>query len=136
VVDDAKLAGVLAEVERDAVVVGLGLNVAVDGPWPPGATALESAARHAVDLEALLAGFLAALTHRTATGTDWSALPSAYRQACATLGRPVRVELEGETVTGTAADVTDDGHLLVDVGACLRTITAGDLVHLRPAAPY
>ncbi|MGI8686136.1 MAG: biotin--[acetyl-CoA-carboxylase] ligase, partial [Acidimicrobiales bacterium] len=34
VVGDAKLAGVLAEVAGDAVVVGLGLNVSLAGPWP------------------------------------------------------------------------------------------------------
>jgi biotin-(acetyl-CoA carboxylase) ligase len=45
----------------------------------------------------------------------------------------VRVELGDETFTGHAADITDDGHLLVDVGACLRTVTAADVVHLRPA---
>ena len=133
VVGDAKLAGVLAEVERDAVVVGIGLNVAAAGPWPPGAASLEAAAGHPVAVDALLDAFLAALTRRTA---DWSAVPSAYRAACATLGRLVRADLDGESVTGTAADVTDEGHLLVDVGACLRTITAADLVHLRPSAPY
>jgi hypothetical protein len=45
----------------------------------------------------------------------------------------VRVELSDETFTGTAADVTDDGHLLVDIGMCLRTVSAGDVIHLRPA---
>ncbi|MGH9178769.1 MAG: biotin--[acetyl-CoA-carboxylase] ligase [Acidimicrobiales bacterium] len=133
VVGGAKLAGVLAEVERDAVVVGLGLNVAGAGPWPAGAAALESVAGRAVDLHSLLDAFLSALAHRTA---DWQAVPSAYRHACTTLGRLVRVELDTGTVTGAAAEVTDEGHLLVHVGTCLRTITAGDLVHLRPAAPY
>jgi biotin-(acetyl-CoA carboxylase) ligase len=47
------------------------------------------------------------------------------------VGRTVRVELADETFTGTVADLTDEGHLLVDVGVCLRTVTAGDVVHLR-----
>ena len=54
-----------------------------------------------------------------------------YRRRCATLGRRVRVELDGEVVTGDAADITAEGHLIVDVGACLRTVAAGDVVHLR-----
>ncbi len=37
---------------------------------------------------------------------------------------------------GTAVDVTDEGHLVVAVGAggarSLRTVAAGDVVHLRP----
>jgi hypothetical protein len=43
----------------------------------------------------------------------------------------VRVELADETVTGTVADLTDEGHLHLDVGACQRTVTAGDVVHVR-----
>jgi len=54
-----------------------------------------------------------------------------YRRRCSTLGQRVRVALDGETAVGDAVDVTPEGHLVVDVGACLRTITAGDVVHLR-----
>lgn len=129
VVGDAKLAGILAEVEGEAVVVGLGLNVSASARWPPGAVSAEAAAGREVDADALLADLLSALSARYG---DWATVASEYRRACATLGRPVRVELADETFTGTAADVTDEGHLLVDVGVCLRTVTAGDVVHLRP----
>ena len=54
-----------------------------------------------------------------------------YRRRCASVGQTVRVELADELVTGTVADLTEEGHLLLDVGACLRTVTAGDVVHLR-----
>ena len=129
VVDDAKLAGVLAEVDGDAVVVGLGLNVSAVAPWPAGAVAAEAVAGRPVDAGALLAAVLESLAGRAG---DWNAVPSEYRAACATLGRTVRVDLQDESFTGTAADVTDDGRLLVDVGVCLREVTAGDVVHLRP----
>ena len=36
-----------------------------------------------------------------------------------------------EPVGGTALDVDDAGCLLVATGACMRTIAAGDVVHLR-----
>lgn len=129
VVGDRKLAGVLAEVEGDAVVVGVGLNVAASAPWPEGAVAAEEVAGRAVAVDALLDAFLSSLAARRG---DWSAVASAYRRACTTIGRVVRVELGDETFTGTAADVSDDGHLLVDVGMCLRSVAAGDVVHLRP----
>ena len=58
-------------------------------------------------------------------------LASEYRRRCATVGRTVRVSLADESFTGTAADITVEGHLVVDVGACLRTVAAGDVVHLR-----
>ena len=38
---------------------------------------------------------------------------------------------EDEAVTGRALDITVEGHLVVDTGPCLRTVTAGDVVHLR-----
>lgn len=129
VVGAAKLAGVLAEVEGGAVVVGVGLNVSAAGPWPDGAVAAEGVAGRPVDVDRLLGAFLSSLAARYG---DWPAVASAYRRACTTLGQVVRVDLDGETFTGTAADVSDEGHLLVDVGMCLRTVTAGDVVHLRP----
>lgn len=129
VVGDAKLAGVLAELAAGAVVVGLGLNVSSCAPWPPGAVSAESVAGHPVDVDELLYAVLASLDDRYG---DWPAVASEQRRACATLGRTVRVDLADESFTGTAADITDDGHLLVDIGACIRTVTAGDVVHLRP----
>ena len=129
VVGDAKLAGVLSEVEGDAVVVGLGMNVSSAGPWPPGAVSAEQAAGFPVDVDALLEAVLSGLSARVGR---WHEVASEYRRACATLGRTVRVDLADQSFTGTAADVSDDGHLLVDVGMCLRTVTAGDVIHLRP----
>ena len=129
VVGDAKLAGVLAELAAGAVVVGLGLNVVAAGPWTAGAVCAEAAAGRPVDIEALLDAVLTSLDDRYG---DWPAVASEHRRACATLGRTVRVDLADESFTGTAADITDDGHLLVDIGTCLRTVTAGDVIHLRP----
>lgn len=118
VVDDRKLAGVLAEATADgAVVVGIGVNLG----WAP-----EGAARATgVERDQLAEGLLAEMSE------DWDAVAAEYRRRCVTIGRQVRVEMPDETFTGTAADVDDHGHLLVDVGVCLRTVSAADVVHLR-----
>ena len=116
-----KLAGVLAEAELPSVVVGIGLNLA---RAPEGAACLGAG----VDRDAVLSTLLGELGPLV---DDWSTVPALYRAACTTLGSAVRVELPDETFTGIAADVTDDGHLIVDVGACLRTVAAGDVIHLR-----
>lgn len=130
VVGDAKLGGVLAEAEAGAVVVGLGLNVAWPSPLPAGAVDLAGAAGRPVDRDGLLA---AALRRLAGAAGDWDAVAPAYRAACATVGRAVRVQLAGGSFTGTAAGVSDDGHLLVDVaGGARRTVAAADVVHLRP----
>jgi BirA family transcriptional regulator, biotin operon repressor / biotin---[acetyl-CoA-carboxylase] ligase len=47
------------------------------------------------------------------------------------VGRTVRVSLPGEVFTGTATDITPEGHLVVDLGSSSRTVAAGDVVHLR-----
>jgi BirA family biotin operon repressor/biotin-[acetyl-CoA-carboxylase] ligase len=144
VVGSRKLGGILAETLLEgsrarAVVVGLGLNVNW-GPRMQGtelageAVALDHLVGHEVDRSQLLVAMLTTLEDRyRALGdrTGQRAQASEYRRRCTTIGRTVRVELADETLTVTAADLTEEGHLLVDVGACLRTVTAGDVVHLR-----
>lgn len=49
-----------------------------------------------------------------------------YKKRCVTLGRQVRVEVGGETITGTALDVAEDGSLICETGAGLRRIYAGE----------
>ena len=143
-VADRKVAGVLAEADlggpgRPAVVVGIGLNVNWPEELPPElagtATSLNRLAGRTVDRAALLVRILVGLDRRySALGAPGGpeALASEYRGRCATIGRAVRVELADETFTGTAADVDDAGHLLVMTDVCLRTVGAGDVVHLRP----
>lgn len=123
VLDDRKLAGVLAEAEHPWVVVGIGMNLA----WaPPGAARLGDGRSRDEVLDALLAA-LAPLVE------DWSTVLASYRAACVTLGRTVRVELPdpADSFTGVAADITDDGHLIVETDVCLKTVSAADIVHLR-----
>ena len=120
--DGAKLGGLLAEREGGAVAVGLGLNV---GWAPEGAACLGAG----VDREAVLAALLDALD-RWCDAPD-EEVARAYRAACVTLNRRVRVDLTDESFTGSAADIDADGHLIVDTGACLRTVTAGDVVLVR-----
>jgi BirA family biotin operon repressor/biotin-[acetyl-CoA-carboxylase] ligase len=146
VVGQRKLAGILAESTPGAVVVGIGVNVGWPAPAgqpgepevPPDleavATSLWRETGRRVDPGALLGLLLEDLEPRVAdlaSAEGRRRQGAEYRRRCATLGQRVRVELDGETVTGHAADITPEGHLIVDVGACLRTVTAGDVVHLR-----
>lgn len=54
-----------------------------------------------------------------------------YRRRCATLGQVVQVTTATDELRGEAVDITPDGHLVVDVGACFTTVSAGDVIHLR-----
>ena len=127
-VGDRKISGILAEVDGDAVVVGIGINLNWDGDPPANGIAVNQVVGHPVDRDAVLEKLLQAVTELYG---DWDRVRAQYRSQCATLNRDVRIELADETFTGVAADIDPDGHLLVDVGMCLRTVTAGDVVHLR-----
>jgi BirA family biotin operon repressor/biotin-[acetyl-CoA-carboxylase] ligase len=122
VVDDRKLAGILAEADgAGAIVVGMGVNVRSDGLAPE---VRETAAACDVDRHELLVAWLCRLHTRLDALDD--TVPDAIARS-ATLGRHVRVELARETFEGTARALTDQGYLVVDE----RIVTAGDVVHLR-----
>ena len=128
---DRKLAGILAEAEGDAVVVGLGVNVA---SAPPGAAAVNDEAGRPIDRGQLLEALLINLDGWYGR---WDDVARTYRVRCATVGREVRVDLPGRTLTGLAEAINDRGHLLVRPpgGADPVEVTAGDVVHIRPARP-
>ena len=134
VVDDAKLAGLLAEsmVDGDtlrALVVGMGLNVTAAPA--EGATSLAAATGDAVDRRPLLDAWLERLDGRLDALDE---VLADYRPRCATLGRDVRVERPaGPALEGTAVDVTDDGHLVVDARGERVAVAVGDVVHVRPS---
>ncbi len=150
--DGRKLAGVLAEADLLAtsasspppVVVGIGVNVnwpADDEDLPPGlrgsATSLRQLSGREVDREVLLAALLDKLEARVsalATPAGRVRLAGDLRSACSTLGTRVRVEQADGSFSGTAVAVTDAGHLQVEVAGALRTVVAGDVVHIRPGA--
>lgn len=128
---ERKVAGVLAEVVGEAVVVGIGVNTRAE-PVP-----------HAVSLATLgarpdRAGLLAAVVRHLADALDLLAHGGAAAEACAqvsaTLGRAVRVEGPGGAVTaGTAVALAPDGALVLRTGTGPVTVHAGDVVHLRAA---
>jgi BirA family transcriptional regulator, biotin operon repressor / biotin---[acetyl-CoA-carboxylase] ligase len=137
-VNGAKLAGILAEQDGDAIVVGTGINVSAGrDELPPGATslALEGAP---TDRDRLLAGVLRELEHWYLAWTsrggdaDEGGLRQEYQALCGTLGRQVRVSLPGgATVTGVACEVDRAGRLVIRSASGLVPVSAGDVVHVR-----
>jgi BirA family biotin operon repressor/biotin-[acetyl-CoA-carboxylase] ligase len=158
---DRKLAGILAEAEwpaashiasgwsppepndRATVAVGIGINVAWGSAVPPElaetAVSLDelTAPSPPPDRVDLLVRFLRRLeVHHAAlrSSGDRSEVQALWRARSATLGRQVRVDLGADDVVGTAVDITDEGHLVVEtLEGDRRTLAVGDVVHLRPA---
>ena len=119
VIDGMKLAGILAQAERDLVVVGLGLNVG----WAP-----VGAARLGVGIDPLGVLREVLVAYDELPVDPWSQ----YREHMGTIGRRVRVELSGATVSGRALDVERDGRLVViDDAGVKHRFDVGDIVHLR-----
>lgn len=155
---DRKLAGILAEVDwpaasqissgwrepkptdRLVVAVGIGINVAWGDDVPAELADVAVAIDHLAappGRAELLVALLARLDRwytGLLAGPDGAAeLRAAWRDRSATLGRRVRIDLGADDLVGTAVDVTEEGHLVVEtLEGQQRTIAVGDVVHLRP----
>jgi BirA family biotin operon repressor/biotin-[acetyl-CoA-carboxylase] ligase len=138
-----KVAGILAEVadqDRPAVVLGVGLNVTATPPDTPTATCLADEGG-TTDRTEVLTTLLLRLAEREARWRECrgdpeeSRLRADYRDGCASLGSQVRVDLPGGgALVGIAEDVDRDGRLLLlDGEGRRRAVAAGDVVHVRPA---
>ncbi len=145
-VADKKICGILAEaayggVENTWVVAGIGLNCMQSGDELAGlgqsATSIlaESGVRLSeegrIDLAQQLAAQFASLYVSLEDSDQRIGLRGLYRSACDTIGKPVRVEMPGETLTGVASDISPEGNLLVETGSGMRAVPAGDVIHLR-----
>ena len=128
-----KLAGILAEVARPAVVVGLGLNVTEAPDGVDGATSLLDLGVAAPDRQSLVCTLLDELSSRIA---QWrrgdSQLAADYRARSLTLGSRVRALLPGDReVIGTATAIDEQGRLCLESAGRAVVVSAGDVIHLR-----
>ena len=123
----AKLSGILAVESSGAVVVGMGLNV---HGGPPGSAWLDQVAGRRIDRARLLEAWLRSLDRLSG---DWDSVADRYRRECATVGRPVSVELSaGQVVTGVASGVDGLGRLILRADDGSETpLAVGDVTHLR-----
>lgn len=140
VVGENKLAGLLAEVIETssgvAVVVGLGVNLAYQGPEGVASTSVLLESGVTIAPRALLDHVLEELEARRAqldSNEGQRELRREYESALATIGKFVRVETLGDSYVGEATGVDEAGGLLVVVEGTLRTFTMGDVVHVRPS---
>ena len=130
-----KISGVLPEPIWDGdtlqgVVLGMGVNVRNDFGGTPLADTATTIAAHKqkdeVDRAALLAVLLFELDKRLPElGT--AALVDEYRENMPMLGHPVTVATGDGELSGVAADVTEQGALLINRGDEQHTVYAGDV---------
>lgn len=142
VVGANKLAGLLTEVVTSAqglaVVVGVGVNLTYEGPEGVAATSVRHETGLTIEPRALLDIVIEALEPRRAaldTEDGRAGLRVEYERALSTIGQSVRVEQVHGDLLGDAVGVDQRGQLLVEVDGVVRTIEAGDVVHLRVGDP-
>ena len=150
-----KVGGVLCESssqgqENLTCVVGFGINVNGQGEDFPDdlrsiATSLHQETQQFFDRNTLVADVFNRLEnwYDAVESGQFERIRKSYTEACATLGRDVRVScMDGTTIQGTALDVGQDGALLVSTGRRGGTfeaqggrhiveIRAADVQHLR-----
>ncbi len=152
-VGERKVAGMLSEltmVGGVAVVVGIGINLFWPEGFPPTegdpelveladrATTLERESGRRIDRPLLTEALLDAVEARYDLFTEQGyaeELRTDYRANCSTIGRPVRVEMQGETFEGEAVGVAPSGRLLVQSNGLLRELDAAEVVHIRTTGP-
>jgi BirA family biotin operon repressor/biotin-[acetyl-CoA-carboxylase] ligase len=132
-VDGRKVAGILAESSLtgdrfDHVVLGLGVNLGAPPDAAPDAGAVDAGA------EDLLTAFVLRFSeaYRPGDASFGDDVLRGYRARCATLGRRVRARTtEGDVVEGEAADLDDDGGLLVRTTGGPEVVRFGAVEHLE-----
>jgi BirA family biotin operon repressor/biotin-[acetyl-CoA-carboxylase] ligase len=146
-IDGAKVSGILAELlpGRDAVVIGIGVNLTIEREELPTETST-SLLLNGADLtgdrlaDAVLSVFLRELKSLYRAFLDHTADPetsgvrAALLEHCSTIGQRVKVLLPGETtLLGTAIDVDRSGRLMVRdaTNDVVQAVAAGDVTHLR-----
>ena len=137
--DGRKLAGILAESNSAAVVVGVGLNVSTTAEeLPEAATSLSGVLGSGVDRAPVLLAFLRALEARYRSWTAVlgdpvvSGLAQDYLRWCSTVGTEVSVTLpDSSTLEGIAEAVDWDGRLVVATTGGPVALASGDVRHVR-----
>jgi BirA family transcriptional regulator, biotin operon repressor / biotin---[acetyl-CoA-carboxylase] ligase len=138
-----KLAGILAEVAspKPVIVVGIGLNVTLrsDEVDAPAATSLLELGVASPDRNRLVRRLLHELgmriaNWRNAAGAD-DRLMADYRAHSVTISSQVRAVLPaGREIIGMARSIDEQGRLVIESEGQVVSLSAGDIVHLRPAS--
>ena len=130
-ISNLKVGGIISQASGKGVIVGVGINVAMDDDELPvsHATSLYLSSFGQLNRNYLLPAFLnyfEELFLRWQNGED---LRHLYREKCTTIGRFIRVELpSGNSLEGQALDISARGELILDDG---NRVSVGDVVHLR-----
>lgn len=124
-----KVGGILCERHSDLCVIGLGMNLSVPPSGFPAPIRAEAgalfAAPPAEDVRVPLMTRIRSEFLALRDSFDRVALIRTYRRLCETLGRRVVLTAGGVSRAGVAADVDDEGRLILDLGGSTEAFCSG-----------
>ena len=126
-----KAGGMIAQTAGNGIIIGVGINVAMQESELPVAHATSLSLQNFGELNrnVILAAFLnefSNLLERWEAGED---LRHLYLERCSSIGAKIRAELPGGVIkSGVAVGISPNGELILEDGS---RITVGDIVHLR-----
>jgi len=130
-IEEKKVAGLLAQATDKGVVIGIGLNVSMTiSELPiPHATSIAISGGKELDRNLLLANFLNTFQANFQDWDNGASFITKYTSICSTIGQEVEIEVLGrENRQGRAQGILNSGALLLADGFA---VTVGDVVHLR-----
>lgn len=136
-----KVAGILLDMSAEAetvnyVIIGIGINanidtskIKVDREGRPPITSLKGELGHDVNRLVLAAALLEKLEHHCqALEQNPSSIIAAWRARSGMIGKNIAVVRQGKEIRGVAADIKDDGSLLVRTRQGDVTVVSGDVI--------
>ena len=130
-VRERKIAGILIEAVEQWAIVGVGVNME-QVPLAT-ATCVRGETSEAVTRDRLVRSIL-----KNLEGVLSGEIVEAYEALSATIGREVRIEIEGaedaRVICGRAIGIDRVGKLLVEAKGTRHTIVSGKCIHLRSPA--
>ncbi|AXE38264.1 Bifunctional ligase/repressor BirA [Acidipropionibacterium virtanenii] len=140
-----KLCGILSErvdgPEGPHAIIGIGLNASMgeqDLPVPTATSLALCGLPH--DRARLVASIIRGVDELLGEWLADGTVRDAYRDRCDTIGSPVRLTFDPQTVgagprvvEGIGVDVAEDGSIVVESQGVRRSFAAADVQHLRPA---
>jgi BirA family biotin operon repressor/biotin-[acetyl-CoA-carboxylase] ligase len=130
-VQERKIAGILIEAIEQWAIVGVGVNIE-QAPLAT-ATCIRMETGEPVTRDILVQSIL-----RNLEGVLSGEIAEAYKALSATIGREVRIEIEGaegaRVICGRAIGIDRVGRLLVEAEGSCHTIISGECIHLRSPA--
>ncbi len=141
-IEDRKICGILmevsAEVDRlDYALVGIGINANVDVSGYPSewkATSLSKELGRDVSRSELIQRILQEIEEAYGKMNSRE-IYEEWRSLSVTLGRRSRIASAAGQIVGEAADLAEDGALLLKTEKGMKRVLAGDCIHLR-AEPW